>query len=81
MRYLTMALTGLVAAGLVLTTPSGTTAQPLDKAAIQKFMLTAEVVASEPIGTGVTNSWRLTAKCHLIKVTQVPPDQGHSSAT
>ena len=54
------ALTGLVAVGLCLSTPGGTTAQPLDKAAMQEFMLTAEVVASAPIGTGITQPWRLT---------------------
>ena len=60
MRYLTMALTALVATGLVLSTPSGTRAQPLDKAAMAEFMLTAEVVEAVPIGKGVTNPWRLT---------------------
>ena len=60
MRQSTIALTGLVAAGLVLSAPSGATAQPLEKAAIEEFMLTAKVVASERIGKGVTNPWRLT---------------------
>ena len=35
-------------------------AQSLDKARIQEFMLTAEVVAAEPIGKGVMQPWRLT---------------------
>ncbi len=62
MRHFSMALAGLVAAGLVLSTPSGTTAQPLDKTAIQEFMLTAEIVEAVPIGEGVTNPWRLTLR-------------------
>jgi len=60
MRHLTVALTGVVAAGLVLSSASGMIAQPLTKAAMQEFMLTADVVASEQIGKGVTNPWRLT---------------------
>ena len=62
MRYLTMAWTGFVAAGLVLATSSQTHAQPLDKAAMQEFMLTAEIVEAVPIGKGVTNPWRLTLR-------------------
>ena len=60
MRYLPVALTGVVAAGLALLTASGTIAQPLTKAAMQEFMLTADIVESEPIGKGVTHPWRLT---------------------
>ena len=60
MRLLTRVLTGLVAVGLVLVTPSGTPAQPLDKAAMQQFMLTAEIVEAVPIEKGATNPWRLT---------------------
>ena len=59
-RHLRRALTGLAALGLGLSIPSGATAQPLDSAAIQEFMLTAEIVASEPIGKGTTRPWRLT---------------------
>ena len=62
MRYLPMALTGLATAGCVLLAPSGTAAQPLDKAAIQEFMLTAKIDEAVPIGTGVTNPWRLTLR-------------------
>ena len=62
MRYLTMAWTGLVAAGLVLASASEARAQPLDKAAMQEFMLTAEIVEAVPIGRGVTNPWRLTLR-------------------
>ncbi len=75
MRHSTRALTGLVAAGLALSAPSGATAQPLDKAAIEEFMLTAKVVASERIGKGVTNPWRLTlsdgAYSHDVKFQSV----------
>ena len=46
--------------GIALATATGATAQPLDKAAIREFMLTADIVAAEPIGRGVTNPWRLT---------------------
>ena len=60
MRYLTVVLTGVVATGLVLSIASGTIAQPLTKAAMQEFMLTADIVESEPIGKGVTHPWRLT---------------------
>ncbi|MEE2638007.1 MAG: hypothetical protein VYE68_12330 [Acidobacteriota bacterium] len=41
-------------------TATGAVAQPLDKPAIAEFMRTADVVAAEEIGTGVTNPWRLT---------------------
>ena len=62
MRLLTIVLTGLATVSLVLVTPSGTPAQPLDKAAMQQFMLTAEIVEAVPIGKGVTNPWRLTLR-------------------
>ena len=38
--------------GIALATATGATAQPLDKAAIREFMLTADIVAAEPIGRG-----------------------------
>jgi hypothetical protein len=54
-------LTGAVATVLLLTAAAtAATAQPLDKAQVQEFMLTAEVVDSQPIGRGVTRPWRLT---------------------
>ena len=51
---------GPVALCLLAVVTGAATAQPLDSAAIQEFMLTAEIVAAEPIGSGVTNPWRLT---------------------
>jgi len=39
---------------------TGAGAQPLDKTAIAEFMRTADIIAAEEIGTGVTNPWRLT---------------------
>ena len=60
MRELPMAWIGPVVAGFVLATATDAPAQPLDTAAIRQFMLIAEVVASEPIGKGITDPWRLT---------------------
>ena len=60
MRYLPMALTGPVVAGLVLATALGAPAQSFDKAGITEFMLTAEIVEAVEIGKGVTKPWRLT---------------------
>ena len=60
MRYVPMARIGPVIAGLVLATAPGAPAQSFDKAWIQEFMLTAEIVEAVEIGTGVTNPWRLT---------------------
>ena len=55
-----MALIGPVIVGLALATAAGASAQPRDKAWIQQFMLTAEIVDAVPIGRGVTKPWRLT---------------------
>ena len=60
MPHLPKSLVGLLVAGLVHTLSAATSAQPLDKTRIEAFMLTAEVVAAEPIGRGVTRPWRLT---------------------
>ena len=60
MRSVPMARIGPVIAGLVLATAPGAPAQSFDKAWIQEFMLTAEIVEAIEIGTGVTNPWRLT---------------------
>ena len=46
----------LLVAGLVQSVSAGTGAQPLDKTRTEEFMLTAEVVAAEPIGRGVTRT-------------------------
>ena len=55
-----MALIGPVIVGLALATAAGASAQPRDKAWLQQFMLTAEIVDAVPIGRGVTKPWRLT---------------------
>ena len=62
MRYLPMALSGPAIAGLVLATATGAPAQPRDKALIQEFMLTAEIVDAVAIDRGVTKPWRLTLR-------------------
>lgn len=45
---------------LIWTTSVAAVAQPLDATARREFMLTAEIVAEERIGKGVTEPWRLT---------------------
>ena len=60
MPHLPKTVIGLLVAGLVHIVSARTSAQPLDKTQIEEFMLTAEIVAAEPIGRGVTQPWRLT---------------------
>ena len=56
-RLLTVGvLAGVLAAGSSLAAQEPT----LTKEQMQQFLLTAEIVASAPIGTGVTRPWRLT---------------------
>ena len=57
----TWSLGGALAVALLASTMAvDATAQPRDKAFQREFMLTAEIVGSEPIGKGVTKPWRLT---------------------
>ena len=51
---------------LALTVAAAAHAQPLTKSQIQEFMVTAEIVASEPIGKGVTKPWRLTLSDGMV---------------
>jgi hypothetical protein len=57
----TWSLGGALAVALLASTLAvDATAQPRGKAFEREFILTAEIVASEPVGKGVTNPWRLT---------------------
>ena len=60
MSHLPKTPIGLLVAALLHTASVGTSAQPLDRTRAEEFMLTAEIVAAEPIGRGVTQPWRLT---------------------
>ena len=62
MRYVPMVLLGPVVAGIALAAAPGASAQPRDKAWMQEFMLTAEIVDAVPIDRGVTKPWRLTLR-------------------
>lgn len=56
-RWVTASLVGLC---LVVVAATQATGQELEKDEIRRFMLSAAVVAAEPIGKGVTQPWRLT---------------------